>query len=285
MTLIESAIDVFQRATELNLEDPSREGSLLCFPDYGQVVMTGDLHGHRRNFEKLVKYCQLESTPNRHVLLHEMIHADPVALGEADRSVEVLLDAAKWKAFFPEQVHFLQSNHELAQLQSHQITKGGRIVTDDFEQGVAEVLQSQQVDKALDTIDAFIASFPLAGRSANRIFFAHSLPDATMLDEFDPNCVHLPAEQLDLSEGGSVYQLVWGRRHTPELLDVLGKAYDVDFFLVGHQPQEFGYEMLHDRLIILASEHNHGVFLPVDCRRDYDIDSLTRRIRPFVGVV
>ncbi len=75
MTLIESAIDVLQRATELNLEDPIRKGSLLCFPDYGQVVMTGDLHGHRRNFEKLVKYCQLESTPNRHVLLHEMIHA------------------------------------------------------------------------------------------------------------------------------------------------------------------------------------------------------------------
>ena len=285
MTLIESAIDVLERATELNLEDPIRKGSLLCFPDYGQVVMTGDLHGHRRNFEKLVKYCQLESTPNRHVLLHEMIHAEPESLGTADRSVEVLLDAAKWKAFFPEQVHFLQSNHELAQLQSHQITKGGRIVTDDFEQGVVEVLQTQQVDKALDTIDAFIASFPLAGRSANRIFFAHSLPDAYMMDEFDPKCVHQPADQLDLSEGGSVYQLVWGRCHSPELLDVLGKAYDVDFFLIGHQPQEFGYEMLHDRLIILASEHNHGVFLPVDCRRNYDIDGLTRRIRPFAGVV
>ena len=174
MTLIESAIDVLQQATELNLEDPIREGSLLCFPDYGQVVMTGDFHGHRRNFEKLVKYCQLESTPNRHVMLHEMIHAEPASLGQGDRSVEVMLDAAKWKTFFPDQVHFLQSNHELAQMQSHQITKGGRTVTDDFEQGVVEVLQTQQVDKALDAIDAFIASFPLAGRSANRIFFAHS---------------------------------------------------------------------------------------------------------------
>jgi len=285
MTLIDSAIDALQRATELNLEDPYREGSLLCFPDYGQVVMTGDLHGNRRNFEKLVRYCQLESTPNRHVILHEMIHAEPTFLGESDRSVEVLLDAAKWKTFFPDQIHFLQSNHELAQLQSHQITKGGRAVTDDFEQGVAEVLQTQQVDKALDMIDTFIASFPLAGRTSNRIFFAHSLPDVYMLDDFDPQCVRQSANQLDLSEGGSVYQLVWGRKHTPELLDMLGKAYDVDYFLIGHQPQEFGYAVLHDRLIILASEHNHGVFLPIDCSREYDIDELTRCIRPFAGVV
>ena len=26
-----------------------------------------------------------------------------------DRSVELLLDAAKWKTFFPDQVHFLQA--------------------------------------------------------------------------------------------------------------------------------------------------------------------------------
>ncbi|MCZ7638496.1 MAG: hypothetical protein M5U12_22075 [Verrucomicrobia bacterium] len=69
MTLIESAIDTFRQAAELNLSDPHRQGSLLDFDDYGQVVMTGDMHGHRRNFEKVVRYCQLESTPLRHVIL------------------------------------------------------------------------------------------------------------------------------------------------------------------------------------------------------------------------
>ncbi len=285
MTLIISAIDTLRQAADLNLEDPVREGSMLCFSDYGQVVMTGDLHGHRRNFEKLVRYCQLETTPIRHVLLHEMIHEEPERLGEPDRSVELLLDAARWKTFFPEQVHFLQSNHELAQVQNHQITKGGRVVTEDFERGVAEVLGTSQIDPAIDAIDAFISSFPLMGRTPNGILFAHSLPDSYLLDEWDPDCVRVPAEELDLSEGGAVYQLVWGRRHTPELLDRLAKTYSVEFFLLGHQPQEFGYEVLHNRLIILASDHNHGVFLPVDCRRKYTVGELVERIRPFAGVV
>jgi hypothetical protein len=285
MNLVQFAIDTFRKAAELNLEDPVRQGSLLCFSNYGQVVMTGDMHGHRRNFEKLVKYCQLESTPVRHVILHELIHEEPAGYNAPDLSVELLLDAAKWKTFFPDQVHFLQSNHELAQLQNHQISKGGRIVTEDFDRGVAQALESNNIDKALEAIDEFIASFPLAARTPNRIFFSHSLPDASCIDEFDPRCVDQPAGELDLTEGGSVYQLVWGRRHTPALLDRLARAYEVDYFVTGHQPQEFGYEVRMDRLIILASDHNHGVFLPVDCSKKYDIDALVSRIRPFAGVV
>jgi len=285
MTLIDSATDTLRHAAELNLDDRLRKGSLLSFPNYGQVVMTGDMHGHRRNFEKLVKYCQLESTPHRHVILHELIHEKPEYYGAPDRSVELILDAAKWKTFFPEHVHFLQSNHELAQLQDHEITKGGRVVTDDFERGVAEVLGSAQIDGVLRAIDTFIASFPLAGRSPNGVFFSHSLPNVSHMDEFDVECVRQPADQLDLSEGGMVYQMVWGRRHTPALLDRLGQALDVRFFIVGHQPEEFGYEVQFDRLIILASDHNHGVFLPVDCRKEYTIEDLVRRIRPFAGVL
>ena len=284
MTFADSAIETFRKATELNLSDPVREGSLLCFADYGQVVMTGDLHGHRRNFEKIVKYCQLEATPIRHVILHEMIHEEPTVFGEPDRSIEVLLDAAKWKTFFPEQVHFMQSNHELAQLQNHTITKGGRIVTSEFELGVAEVMDTPRIDGVLEAMDEFIASFPIAGRSANGIFFSHSLPDAYHLDQFDPNCVDLPADKLDLSEGGPVYNMVWGRRHTAALLEQLGKAFDVKFFVIGHQPQECGYAVLYDRLIILSTDHNHGTYLPIDCHKEYDIEKLVSRIRLCAGV-
>jgi len=284
MTLLDSAISTFKEAADLNRRDPIRDGSLLRLPDYGQVVLTGDMHGHRRNFEKLVKYCQLETTPIRHVILHELIHQEPAVYGGADRSVELLLDAAQWKTFFPDQVHFLQSNHELAQLQSHEITKGGRVVTDEFERGVAEVLESTDIDGALLAIDEFIASYPVAGLTPNGVFFAHSLPDVAYIDTFDPNCVWAEPSELDLSEGGLIYQMVWGRRHTPALLDRLAKAYGAKYFVIGHQPQEFGFSIQGERLVILASDHNHGVFLPLDCRKDYTIEDIEQRIRPFAGV-
>ncbi len=36
------AADIFRRATQANRDDTLLKGALLEFPDYGQVVMTGD---------------------------------------------------------------------------------------------------------------------------------------------------------------------------------------------------------------------------------------------------
>ena len=105
------------------------------------------------------------------------------------------------------------------------------------------------------------------------------------MGHFDPECVWRSPDEQDLSEGGSVYELVWGRRHSPELLDYLGSVYDVRYFIVGHRPQEYGYSIYHGRLVVLASDNNHGVFLPLDCQKRYTIDEIEARIRPFVGVV
>lgn len=284
MTDTKAVIDLFREAAELNRSDSLRQGSLLEFPDYGQVVATGDLHGHRRNFEKLVKFCHLEKSPIRHVLLHELIHEEPQPHTGADRSIDLLTDAARWKTFFPDQVHFLQSNHELSQLHGHPISKGGRCVADDFDAGVAEAFGTHRIDDVLASIDEFLSSLPVAARSPNRIFFAHSLPGPRELPSFDPKCVRATADQLDLSEGGHVYNLVWGRGHTPEVLDVLSAAWNADLFVVGHQPQEWGYEIRHDRLVILASDHNHGVFLPIDLKKKYTAADLESRIRKFVSV-
>ena len=46
------AAEILLEAAELNRDDPLLSGSLLVFPDYGQVVMTGDLHGHRQRNEQ-----------------------------------------------------------------------------------------------------------------------------------------------------------------------------------------------------------------------------------------
>jgi hypothetical protein len=277
------AAELFTEAARLNLEDPLLRGSLLAFPNYGQLVMTGDIHGHRRNFDKLRKYCRLDQFGARHVVLHELIHRELESYLDRDDSHEVCLDAAAWKCEFPDQVHFLLSNHELAQITSQEITKNGRVVTIDYESAVRETYGAG-AEKVLIAMYEFIRSFAVAGRTANRVFLSHTLPGPRELPLFDASILQRAPTQQDLSERGSAHSLFWGRYQTEPVLAALRETFDVDYFICGHQPQETGFDVLHGRMIILASDHNHGVFLPLDLNRPVTLDSLMGSIRPFAGV-
>jgi len=283
MTPRSQAAQVLFDAAKLNREDPLLKGSTLVFPNYGQLVMTGDLHGHRRNFEKLKRFCDLEHSGARHVILHELIHEDVPSLTAKDTSHELLVDAARWKCEFPDQVHFLLSNHELAQLTRHEISKNGRIVTVAFEESVRETYGAG-ASEVLTALDDLVRSYPLAGRTPNDVFVAHSLPGPRELPSFDATVLNRTPDDDDLGDGGSAHALVWGRYQTPAVLQTLRELLEVDYFICGHQPQETGYEVLHDRMIILASDHNHGVFLTLDLSKPVTLETLTRHIRPFAAI-
>ncbi len=283
MTDPAGGVSALLEAAQLNSQDPLRRGSMLVFPNYGQVVMTGDLHGHRRNFEKLKRFCDLEHSAARHVMLHEIIHEDVASLTGKDTSHEVLIEAARWKIEFPDQVHFLLSNHELAQVTRHEISKNGRIVTVAFEESIAAAYGAA-APEVLTAIETLIRSYPLAGRTPNRVLLAHSLPGPRELPSFDAAVLSRVPTQEDLLDGGSAHALVWGRYQTQAGLSTLRELLDVDYFVCGHQPQETGYDVLHERMVILASDHNHGVFLTLDLSKPATLQSLTNNIRPFAAV-
>ncbi|MFQ5490840.1 MAG: hypothetical protein ACE5GE_08980, partial [Phycisphaerae bacterium] len=226
----QAAVEVFRQAAEFNRQSELLEGAVIKFPDYGQLVMTGDLHGHWRNFEKLRRFCDLGRAPVRHVVLHELIHEEPASLAEPDLSHLMLLAAAHWKCDFPDQVHFLQSNHELSQVTGHQITKGGRIVNQDFERGVSETY-GPDADAVLEAMLDFMSSYPLAGRTANRVFLSHSLPGSRTLSDFKASDLNRTLGPQDLANHGTAYALVWGRHQGAELLDALAETLDVDLFV------------------------------------------------------
>ncbi len=266
----------------MNLEDPVRTGSLLSFPPYGQVVATGDLHGHRRNFTKLVKYCGLEGAPGRLVLLQELIHGEPEGLHQPDRSHELLLDAARWKCQFPDQVFFLQSNHEVSQLLGRGILKGGRGVLEDFAAGL-EAAYGAEAPQVMEAIGVFIESLPLAARTPHRIFLSHSLPSDREMDGFDPGVLNRRVTRAEL-DGGPASRFLWGRRHSSALLERLAEMLEADLFVVGHQPEPTGYRVADRRLLILSSDHNHGVFLPIDLSKPASMDDLVKNIRPIAAI-
>lgn len=280
----EEVIDVYRRAAEENRTDPLRRGSTLHFPNYGQLVMTGDLHGHRRNFDKLVKYCVLGRSQGRHVILHELIHEEPAGLEGVDTSHVLLYEAAHWKCAFPEQIHFLQSNHELAQLTEQEITKNGRFLLRSFEEGVAHTLGRNVTPRVIEAIKELISSFPLAARTQNGILMTHSLPSPLDWPSFDPTVFDRELKLEDLMEMGAVYNLVWGRGQTAPQLEDAARVLQADIFITGHQPQETGFAVIENRMLILASDHNHGVFLPINLKKKQTMPELVKAIRPYVSV-
>jgi hypothetical protein len=273
---------VLREAAQLNREDPVREGSLLRFGAAGQVVMTGDMHGNLRNFAKLQQFCALARTPGRIVVLHELIHAEPEAAGTPDTSIDLLVQAVAWKVAFPDNVFFLQSNHELSQLCGHEITKGGRCVLADFARGV-ELRYGAEANGVLAAVNDYIASLPLAARLANGVFLSHSLPDAMHAEQFDLSIFDREPTTADLSPGGAAYALVWGRFQGPRIIELLAHRLQAEVLVIGHTPQETGYARV-GRLIILASDHAHGTFLPIDCARRCSAEELETQIRKFVAV-
>jgi hypothetical protein len=135
----------------------------------------------------------------------------------------------------------------------------------------------------MDAVHAYIRSLPLAARLANGIFLAHSLPDGFYVEHFDLTVFEREPTAVDLAPGGPAYALVWGRFQSPEAIEVFARRLGAAAFIVGHTPQDMGYARI-GRMLILASDHAHGVFLPIDLSRRYTPEELEQNVRKFVSV-
>ncbi len=71
---IENTLEVLRQAADANLATPGRVGNVIEIgPELGdEVMLTGDLHGHRRNFNLIQHIAALESFPRRHLVMQEV---------------------------------------------------------------------------------------------------------------------------------------------------------------------------------------------------------------------
>lgn len=275
--------NLFHRAAEANLHEPLRHGACVELPRQGHLLMSGDLHDHLFNFMKILKLAALHRSPQRHVILHELIHG-PSTVNGADLSVRLLARAAAVKLAYPNQVHFLQANHDLAQLGGEGIAKNGKSVTRAFDDGI-DFIFGNGGEAVRAAVHTFIRSSPLAVRCANGVFCSHSLPPARMMPTFDTTVLDRVPTEADLLAGGAGFEMVWGRRHPQEVADRLAAVWNVRVFVMGHQTVEMGYEEQANTMLIIASNHDHGMALPIDLAKEYDRDALVRALVPLAGVV
>lgn len=275
--------DLFDRAAELNRSTPEHQGSVVDLPDTGRLLMTGDLHDHGLNFHRILKLAKLHKSPENRLILHEIVHG-PSRVNGRDLSIRMLAQVAALKCEYPEQVLLMQANHELAQLGGEGIVKDGESVVEAFDGGV-EFLYGNDADDVLEAMNRYIRSLRLAMRCANGIFCSHSLPSPRKIDTFDKTVIDREPTEEDLAIGGDAYLMVWGRHHNQKIADELAKAWNVKVFLMGHQPADMGYEIEADTMLVLASDHGHGVAVPIDLSKTYDRDDLVEQIVPLASVV
>jgi hypothetical protein len=282
----EQAVETFEAAKEELELSPLRQGQTVTLPGKGSVVMSGDLHDHRTNFRKLQHVADLGSGSDRHLVLHELIHGEHFDDEGREDSWTMLYQAAELLLDFPQQVHFLLANHDLAQIHGEGISKGGLSVCEAFTAAVKRDFGASYMSVEL-AITEFLLALPLAVRAPQAgLFFCHSLPTAEQLPEFDFDV--FGREKLGPAEyrrrHGPAYQLIWGRGIAPETAAEFADAVGSNVVITGHQPQDRGFLRNGDRHLILASDHARGVCLPVPLDQKLSMDQLIERIRPFVAI-
>ncbi|HZZ42663.1 MAG TPA: metallophosphoesterase [Tepidisphaeraceae bacterium] len=277
-------VETFAVATEENQVSALREQQIINLPAEGEVWLAADIHDHRRNFEKLIKSADLGANPQRHLILQELIHGDHYDNNGAEDSWEMLYKAADLKCDFPGQVHFILANHDLAQIHGEGIMKNGLSVCEAFTAGVMRDFPEGGSDVNV-AITEFLLSIPLAIRTTTGLWFSHSLPTDLQMDAFDFTVFNRPLTGADYKrKTGPIYQLIWGRGITPTGVDKFRAKVNANLIVTGHQPQDTGYAINGDHHLIIASDHNQGVFLPLNLSETYDMSALVERLVKFVSL-
>ena len=279
----QTIIDLLNKGIEAGNADKFRRGNVIHLPDNGSLILTGDIHGHRRNFERIVAFADLANNPDRHIILQEIIHGGPEDSQGGCLSYQLLLDAVRYKLTFPDRVHIIMGNHDTAFINSSEVMKDGKEMNRAMCLALGQEFQQAGANVEL-AIRQFLFSQPLALRCDNRIWVSHSLPSDRLFDKFDPKILDRQLKINDVVRPGSAYLLTWGRKHSQALLDKMAKLFDVDVFILGHQPQEQGWNRAGYNLIIIASNHNHGCLLSTDLAISYTIEQLIDSIVPLASI-
>lgn len=265
----DEVIAAFKAGADANFNAGCRLQSIDYIEAPGRLIATGDLHDNPLHMTRVVRAAGLDGPElvpgSAHLTLHEVIHSDRLLQG-MDMSYRVLARAAALKARFPEHVHILLGNHELAQMMNQAIVKDGVRSVDAFSAGVSYVFGDREEEVA-EAISGFIRSLPIALRvhtARGDILCAHSLPPAAVMARFDTTILSRDITPADYESRGAAHTMTWGRGYDAEGLEDLTERWGVWWFILGHEHAPYGAHFVPPNAVVLNSDHEHGVYLPLD---------------------
>jgi hypothetical protein len=271
----EHPTDLLAEGLKANLQDKFRRGNVINLGAEGTLVAAGDIHGHRRNLERILGFADLEANPDRHLVLQEIIHGGERDADGGCLSYRLLFDVVRCKIGFPDRLHLIMGNHDTAFISGRPVMKDGQEMNRRLHRAIDSRFGGES-EGIVEAMRGFLLSQPLAVRTANRMWFSHSLPSDNLLSQFDSGVLERPLDRRDCERPGSAYILTWGRRQSPHLLEEMAALLDVDVFVLGHQMAERGCKPAGGSAVIINSEQDHGCLLKIDLARSYTAEEVMR---------
>jgi hypothetical protein len=260
-------LNTLRRAIDRVRATPGRVGHLVWLQNCTEVLVAGDLHGHVPNFQAIWKLADLANHPTRHLVLQELVHGKFVYPTGGDKSHQTVDLFAAVKCQFPDQVHYLPGNHEMAQWTGRKIEKGGADLNELFRRGVLEAYGKAAMP---DVYRAYLELFqvcPLALRTGNGVFISHTFVPGRHLPLFDPARLEAEAfEPKELEPGGVVYGMLWGRDTSAEAAEAFTAKVGAELLVTGHIPADEGFTVPNPRQVTLDCSASPGgyVLFPAD---------------------
>ena len=261
-----------------NMEDKYRKGDLIELPLKGDVVIMGDLHGNRDNFNKVLTAADLENHPDRHVILQEPTHTCEAT---EDKSFLLIEEIVAFKSKFPHQIHVILGNHELAELTGKEILKGGICYNILFREGMKQEY-GNHFENIQELLHDFIKTMPIACITHSQIFISHSTPEAQ----------YIPLYSLKFFAQGTgdrkkdefmIEKLVWGRDLSQESADLFAARVNSEILVVGHTACKRGYQVPNSRHIILDSKGLFATSLHFKLHRRYTQEELVQTCVQYIN--
>ncbi len=272
LTDIDEVVDALRAGAAACRAASCRQGSIEVIEGPGELIATGDTHDHPSNFKAVLSAAGLDGefgAEEKHLTLHEIIHPDLPESRELpiDMSYRGLTRIAYLKSQYPELVHVLLANHELAQAIGSGIMKNGVRCVAAFNKGVESVFGDES-HRVHDAITDLVMSLPIALRCRlpqGDILCSHSLPGPASMGRFDASILDRELTPDDYQPRvGSAHLMVWGRGYDAEQLEDLTERWGVDLFILGHEHAENGFALVEPNALVLNTDHNRGVYMPID---------------------
>jgi hypothetical protein len=282
---VENVIAAYDRAAEANRQTPGRQGSTVVLGTdlTDEIMVTGDIHGHRRNFNLIRQIAALDQYPRRHLVLQEICHGGPTYWQNSGcMSHAILEDVAALKVKYPERVHFILGNHELAEMIDYPVQKNRQLLNLTFRLGLQQ-MYGTAAERVRDALLRFLWTCPLAIRLPHGVFISHSLPDRTDARGFDPAVLDRQLTPEDCLEHQDAFRLVWGRDYRQQNARAFAERVGARLLITGHEPCTEGFVAPNDLQVILDCCGDVAAYVLLPVGPELSHQQIMERVRLLEG--